>query len=162
DVLPLHAAVDDMVASMIGNPDALMWVARLRDEDITTYSHGVKVALYMIALGRHLGFPKEDLNKLGMIGMLADVGKTRVPAALLEAPGPHPPAEYASVQRARRRGPEAVRRRTVRPPEGERRRAQHRERVDGSGAPLRLAREGISSYGRIAAIADTFGARVTP
>src|SRR5690606_15539296 len=66
DVLPLHAAVEDMVASMIGNPDALMWVARLRDEDITTYSHGVKVALYMIALGRHLGFPKEDLNKLGM------------------------------------------------------------------------------------------------
>ena len=162
DVLPLHAAVDDMVASMIGNPDALMWVARLRDEDITTYSHGVKVALYMIALGRHLGFPKEDLNKLGMIGMLADVGKTRVPAALLEKPGMLTPDEYAIVKGHVGLGLEALGRSMVLPPEVEQGIAQHHERMDGSGYPLGLAGEAISIYGRIAAIADTFAALVTP
>jgi HD-GYP domain-containing protein (c-di-GMP phosphodiesterase class II) len=162
DVLRVHAAVDDMVASMIGNPDALMWVARLRDEDITTYSHGVKVALYMIALGRHLGFPKEDLNKLGMIGMLADVGKTRVPSALLEKPGMLTPDEYAIVKAHVGLGLEALGRSMSLPPEVEQGIAQHHERMDGSGYPLGLAGEAIGIHGRIAAIADTFAALITP
>ncbi len=76
-----------MVESMVSNPDAMMWIARLRDEDTITYSHGVRVSLYMVSLGRHLGFPKEQLGQLGMIGMLADVGKLNVARALLEKPG---------------------------------------------------------------------------
>ncbi|MFA7505027.1 MAG: HD-GYP domain-containing protein [Burkholderiaceae bacterium] len=162
DIVRVHAAVDDMVASMIGNPDALMWVARLRDEDINTYSHGVKVALYMIALGRHLGFPREDLNKLGMIGMLADVGKTRVPRALLEKPGMLTVEEYAIVKDHVGLGLEALGRSMVLPPEVEQGIAQHHERLDGSGYPLGLAGDAIGIHGRIAAIADTFAALVTP
>lgn len=162
DIARVHAAVDDMVSSMIGNPDALMWIARLRDEDINTYSHGVKVALYMIALGRHIGFPKEDLNKLGMIGMLADVGKTRVPRALLAKPGMLTPEEYAVVKDHVELGLEALGKSMVLPPEVEQGIAQHHERLDGSGYPRGLAGEDISIYGRIAAIADTFAALITP
>src|SRR5690606_25530620 len=162
DIVRLHAAVDDMVSSMIGNPDALMWVARLRDEDINTYSHGVKVALYMIALGRHVGFPKEDLNKLGMIGMLADVGKTRVPRALLEKPGMLTPEEYTVVKDHVGLGLEALGKSIVLPPEVEEGISQHHERLDGSGYPLGLAGEAIGIHGRIAAIADTFAALITP
>lgn len=162
DVLRVHAAVDDMVASMIGNPDALMWVARLRDEDINTYSHGVKVSLYMIALGRHLGFPKEDLNKLGMIGMLADVGKTRVPTALLEKPGMLTPDEYAIVKGHVGLGLEALGRSMSLPREVEEGIAQHHERLDGSGYPKGLSGDAIGIHGRIAAIADTFAALITP
>src|SRR5690606_18767048 len=149
DIVRVHAAVDDMVASMIGNPDALMWVARLRDEDINTYSHGVKVALYMIALGRHLGFPKEDLNKLGMIGMLADVGKTKVPRALLEKPGMLTAEEYAVVKGHVGLGLEALGRSIALPPEVEQGIAQHHERLDGSGYPLGLSGDAIGIHGRI-------------
>ncbi len=162
DIVRIHAVVDDMVSSMIGNPDALMWVARLRDEDIGTYSHGVKVALYMIALGRHVGFPKEDLNKLGMIGMLADVGKTLVPRALLEKPGMLTAEEYTVVKDHVGLGLEALGKSIVLPPEVEQGIAQHHERLDGSGYPQGLAGNAISIYGRIAAIADTFAALITP
>ena len=162
DIVRLHTAVDDMVSSMIGNPDALMWIARLRDEDINTYSHGVKVALYMIALGRHIGFPKEDLNRLGMIGMLADVGKTRVPRALLEKPGMLTTDEYTIVKDHVGLGLEALGKSIVLPPEVEEGISQHHERLDGSGYPLGLAGDAIGIHGRIAAIADTFAALITP
>ncbi|MEZ5728792.1 MAG: HD-GYP domain-containing protein [Burkholderiaceae bacterium] len=157
----LSGAVDDMVRSMLDNPDADV-VARLRDADESTYAHAVKVALYMVALGRHLGLPKEELAKLGMVGILADVGKTRVPRALLEKPGMLTDDEYAIVKEHVRLGIEALRESFEPDPEVEAGIAQHHERLDGSGYPRGLKGDEIGLFGRIAAIADSFAAMITP
>jgi HD-GYP domain-containing protein (c-di-GMP phosphodiesterase class II) len=154
-------AVTDMVGTMVQNPDALMWVARLKEDDAQVYDHGVKVAIYLIALGRHLGFPKDEMAYLGTIGLLADVGKTKVARSVLEKPGMLDPAEFTEVKRHVELGlkllkgsmklPEAV-------IEGI---SQHHERLDGSGYPLGLVGEQIGIYGRMAAIADSFAALVS-
>jgi putative nucleotidyltransferase with HDIG domain len=154
-------AVADMVGTMVQNPDALMWVARLREDDAQVYDHGVKVAIYLIALGRHLGFPKEEMAYLGTIGLLADVGKTKVSRGVLEKPGMLDPAEFNEVKRHVELGldllqttmnlPEAV-------IEGI---AQHHERLDGSGYPRGLSGDQIGIYGRMSAIADSFAALVS-
>ncbi len=161
-VAEVASAVDDMVASMIDNPDALMWVGRMRDEDINTYNHGVKVALYLIALGRQIGFPKKELSHLGLIGMLADVGKIKLPRALLDKPGMLAPAEYGLIKEHVRLGLDALREAGGLPNEVEQGIAQHHERLDGSGYPKGLKGNGISIYGRMAAIADSFAALITP
>ena len=157
----VQEVVTDMVDSMVDNPDALMWVARLRDEDASTYNHGVRVALYMIALGRHIGFPKEQLSYLGMIGMLADVGKIKLPRALLEKPGMLNPTEHSIVKEHVRLGLEALTQTGPLPPEVQEGIAQHHERLDGSGYPKGLAGDDIGIYGRIAGIADCFAAMIT-
>ncbi|MGC1441721.1 MAG: HD-GYP domain-containing protein [Burkholderiaceae bacterium] len=154
--------VDDIVQSMIDNPDAMMWVARMRDEDITTYGHAVKVALYMVALGRHMGFPKRELSNLGMIGLLADIGKTKLPKALLEKPGMLSPQEYTLVKEHVRLGLESLSKDGPLPPDILQGIAQHHERLDGSGYPKGLKGPEIGIYGRMAAIADTFSALITP
>ena len=161
-VAEVASAVDDMVASMVENPDALMWVGRMRDEDINTYNHGLKVALYLIALGRQLGFPRKELSHLGLIGMLADVGKIKLPRALLEKPGMLAPAEYGLIKEHVRLGLEALRGAGKLPTEVELGIAQHHERLDGSGYPKGLKGNEISIYGRMAAIADSFAALITP
>jgi HD-GYP domain-containing protein (c-di-GMP phosphodiesterase class II) len=161
-VAQVAAAVDNMVESMISNPDALMWVGRLREEDVNTYNHGVKVALYMISLGRHLGFPKEELSNLGMIGMLADVGKIKLPRALLDKPGMLAAGEFGLIKEHVRLGLEAIREGGSLPVAVEQGIAQHHERLDGTGYPNALKGDEISIYGRIAAIADSFAALITP
>jgi HD-GYP domain-containing protein (c-di-GMP phosphodiesterase class II) len=161
-VAEVASAVDDMVASMIDNPDALLWVSRLREEDVNTYNHGVKVALYLIALGRQLGFPKKELANLGMIGMLADVGKIKLPRALLDKPGMLAPSEYSLIKEHVRLGLDALREAGTLPPEVELGIAQHHERLDGSGYPKGLKGNDISVYGRMAAISDSFAALITP
>ena len=161
-VTEVASAVDDMVASMLDNPDALMWVGRMRDEDINTYNHGVKVALYLISLGRQLGFPKKELSHLGLIGMLADVGKIKLPRALLDKPGMLAPPEFRLVKEHVRLGLDALREAGTLPPEAELGIAQHHERLDGSGYPKGLKGDDISIYGRMAAIADSFAALITP
>lgn len=161
DVREVGDAIDDMVDSMVDNPDALMWVARLREESVETYQHGVKVSLYLIALGRHLGFPRRELSNLGMIGMLADVGKTRLPHALLEKPGMLSPAEYNVVKEHVRLGLEALLPSMALAPAIVQGIAQHHERLDGSGYPKGLKGDEIGIYGRMAAIADSFSALIT-
>jgi HD-GYP domain-containing protein (c-di-GMP phosphodiesterase class II) len=158
----VRGSVDQMVESMVSNPDALLWIARLREEHSSTYNHGVKVGLYMVALGRHLGFPRLELANLGLIGMLADVGKTRLPKALLEKPGMLTPAEFLIAKEHVRLGLDALRETGKLPPEVELGIAQHHERMDGSGYPKGLKGDEISIYGRMAGIADCFGALITP
>jgi HD-GYP domain-containing protein (c-di-GMP phosphodiesterase class II) len=161
-VAAVAAAVDDMVASMIDNPDALLWVGRLRTEDANPYTHGVKVALYLIALGRHLGFPKRELGLLGMIGMLADIGKVRLPRALLDKPGMLTSAEFGLIKEHVRLGIDALNEAGELPFEVELGIVQHHERLDGSGYPKGLKGNDISLYGRMAAIADSFAALIAP
>lgn len=161
DVQRVSTAVDGIVDSMIDNPDALMWVARLREESVQTYQHGVKVALYLVALGRHLGFPRAELSNLGMIGMLADVGKTRLPLALLEKPGMLTPAEYNIVKEHVRLGLDALSASMRLSPAIIEGIAQHHERLDGSGYPKGLRGDEIGLYGRMTAIADSFAALIT-
>jgi HD-GYP domain-containing protein (c-di-GMP phosphodiesterase class II) len=161
-IAEVAGAVDDMVASMIDNADALLWVGRLREEDVNTYNHGVKVALYLIALGRQLGFPKKELGELGMVGMLADVGKIKLPRALIDKPGMLTPSEYGLIKEHVRLGLDALREAGGLPEDVEHGIAQHHERLDGSGYPNGLKGNEISLYGRMAAIADSFGALITP
>ncbi len=155
-------AVDDMVSSMIDNPDALLWVGRLREEDVQRYNQGIKVALYLIALGRQLGFPKRELSQLGMVGMLSDVGKIRLSRALLEKPGMLTPSEFELIKEHVRLGLDALRDTHKLPTEVALGIAQHHERLDGSGYPEGLEGHEISLYGRMAAIADSFTALISP
>lgn len=161
DIAAVTTCVNDMVESMAANPDALMWVARLRDEDINTCHHGVKVSLYLIALGRHLGIPKAQLADLGLIGMLADVGKIKLPSTLLAKPGMLSPAEFELVKGHVRFGLDALDGLTGLSTAVLQGIAQHHERLDGSGYPNGLKSDQIGVYGRMTAIADSFSAMIT-
>ena len=160
DVQEFGRAVDEVADSMIDNPDALMWVARLDENERDATSHGLKVALYLIALGRHLGLPRRELAHLGTIGMLADIGKTLLPQALLEKSGMLTLPEHNVVKEHVRLGLEALHRDMRLARAVEEGIAQHHERLDGSGYPKGLRGDEIGVYGRMAAIADSFAALI--
>jgi hypothetical protein len=68
EVERVEEIVDDMVESIVRNPQALMWVAKLREQDITAYGHGLQVSVYLTSFGRHLGFPRAQLSHLAQVG----------------------------------------------------------------------------------------------
>ena len=119
------------------------------------------MALYLIALGRHIGFPRDDLVRLSQIGMLADVGMIQVPRSLLDKPGVLAPAEHDLVKQHVRLGVESLRKSMKLDSRIEQGILQHHERIDGSGYPNGLKGHEIGIFGRMAAIADCFAALVT-
>ena len=161
DLRDVDQVADDLVASMIETPDAMLWVARLRNEDQGAYQHCLKVAIHLVALGRHIGFPREDLVRLGLTGMLADVGKIQLPRALLEKPGMLTPGEHDVVKKHVQLGIDALRKSMTLDPSVEQGILQHHERIDGSGYPQGLEGKEIGIYGRMTAIADCFAALIT-
>ena len=158
EIARVEEVVDEMVESMVRNPDALMWVARLREQDITTYAHGLQVAVYLVAFGRHLGFPRAELAQLGTIGLLLDIGKIKLPRALLEKRGRLTPEEFETVKGHVNLGLEILAVTPNWPVEVLEGIAQHHERINGSGYPRALKGEQIGIFGRMAGIADCFAA----
>jgi len=161
DIQAVTPVVTVLVDSVVRNPAALMWSARMRDENQKTYLHGLKVAIYLMVLGRHLGFPKEQLSELGSIGLLLDIGMLKMPADLLEKPGELSPGETAQLIQHVAYSIQALEQGEPLPHDVARGIQEHHERIDGSGYPLGLVGGEISIYGRMAAIADTFAAMTT-
>jgi HD-GYP domain-containing protein (c-di-GMP phosphodiesterase class II) len=150
--------VDDMVESIVRNPDALMWVARLREQDISTYGHGLQVAVYLTAFGRHLGFPKSLLSVLAQIGLLLDIGKMRLPKTLLEKQGRLSGEEFDQVKEHVQHSLDILGETPNFAPDVIEGIGQHHERMNGSGYPKGLVGEEIGVLGRMAGIVDCFAA----
>jgi HD-GYP domain-containing protein (c-di-GMP phosphodiesterase class II) len=150
--------VDGMVESVLRNPDALVWLTKLKTRDSYTYDHGIDVAIYLLAFGRHLGYPKDDLNVLGIAGLMQDVGKIMLPRDLLEKKSQFTPQEYTFIQKhvfhsldilSKTPGVGTAVLETV---------AQHHERFDGSGYPAGLVNDEIQVFGAMSGIVDCFEA----
>jgi len=154
-------AVSGMVESIVRNPNALIWLTRLRDRDSHAYGHAIDVSIYLIAFGRHLGFPKYQLNHLGIAGLLLDVGKLHVPQELLSRRGMLTPKEFEIVKQHVDHSMDIVGSTGYMAMDVLDAVAQHHERLDGSGYPHALAGHDISLFGAMAGIVDTFEALIS-
>ncbi|HUJ00056.1 MAG TPA: HD-GYP domain-containing protein [Usitatibacter sp.] len=158
EVERVEEIVEDMVESIVRNPDALMWIARLREQDIGTYGHGLQVSVYLTAFGRHLGFPKSHLEILAQVGLLLDIGKIRLPKELLEKQGRLEPDEFEEVKEHVQHGLDILAQTPNFHPDVIQGIAQHHERMNGSGYPKGLMGDEIGVVGRMAGIVDCFAA----
>jgi putative nucleotidyltransferase with HDIG domain len=70
-------SVGTIVESMIRNPEAMRLVENIRKYDNASYQHAVEVCVLMIAFGRELHLPKDDLIELGIGGLLHDIGEVK-------------------------------------------------------------------------------------
>ena len=154
----VESVVEDLVDSILRNPEALQLIARLRESDEAAYGHALQMAVLIVSIGREIGFSREELSHLGQIGMLLDIGKLRVPPALLQKPGNLTPEEFDEVKRHVDRGIELIRASGKVHPKVLEGIHQHHERLDGSGYPRGLKDKQIGAFGRMAGIVDCFSA----
>ncbi|MFZ5512282.1 MAG: HD-GYP domain-containing protein, partial [Pseudomonadota bacterium] len=156
----VRAVVGQMVASMVRNPKAMMWFSRLRETDSYTYSHLIDASVYLIAFGRHLGFPEPVLQLLGLAGLMIDIGKLRVPSEVLHHPGELTPQQFEQVKEHVRHGIDMLHESDTVPGKALEIIARHHERWDGSGYPDGLVAEAIGIFGSMAGIVDVYTAMI--
>ena len=154
----VNEAVLGMVESAVSNADALIWLTKLKTKSSYTYDHGIDVAIYLLAFGRHLGFPKADLQLLGIGGLMQDIGKVMLPHELLEKSSELSAQEFAQVKGHVNQSLEILRATPGIPPRVLEIVAQHHERQDGTGYPRGLKGGEIGVFSSMAAIVDCFEA----
>ncbi|MBA5604370.1 HD-GYP domain-containing protein [Duganella sp. FT3S] len=152
------ALVEEIAASVMRNPQALVALSRLKTSDDYTYMHSVAVCAMMIALARQLGLSEQEVQACGEAGLLHDIGKMAIAPAILNKPGRLTDEEFSSVRTHPRAGYEML--------------AavggmsctvldvclHHHEKYDGSGYPSRLSGDAISLYARMGAVCDVYDA----
>ncbi|MBI4123865.1 MAG: HD domain-containing protein, partial [Betaproteobacteria bacterium] len=116
------------------------------------------VSIYMLVFARYLELAREELELLGLLGLLQDVGKTRLPAAIMEKQGPLTEEETAIARQHVEYSVEILKATPGLPERLPALAMLHHERQDGSGYPRGLKGDQIGLFGSIAAIADSFDA----
>ena len=151
-------AIKECVRSISANANAMFWMARIKNDDAYTAEHCLRVAIYAIAFARFIGLPEDDLEVVGLCGLLHDIGKLRVPHAILNKPGALTPEEMDEMRNHAEYGYELLQsHHTLEPIVADVSR-HHHERVDGNGYPHQLEEWQISRFARLISIVDAFDA----
>lgn len=151
-------AVKQCVDSVMANQDAMLWLGLLKDVDEYTARHSLNVGLLSIILGRAEGLSPVDLETLGLCGMLHDMGKSKVPLAILNKEGAFSDEEFEIMKSHTTLGFEILNEKSDVAAEAAIVAHSHHERLNGQGYPRALSAENISYFTRIVAIADAYDA----
>ncbi len=150
--------VEEISNSVFRNPAAVLSLARLKTHDDYSYMHSVAVCALMVSLARQLGQGDGDCREAGQAGLLHDLGKALMPAAILQKPGKLTDDEFAVIRTHPERG-HAI----LLDSSGVGEAAQevclhHHEKLDGSGYPHKQRGEQISLLARMGAVCDVYDA----
>ncbi len=157
DLGSIKESTGELVESMIRNPDAAFLLSQLKEMDSFTYTHSVDASILAILFGRHMGLTVAELNTLALGVLFLDIGKTRLPKAMLEKRGKLAPAEIMLLRKhvqfsliiLSAAGIDKDALIIV---------ANHHERFDGRGYPKRKREAEIPVFAKIASIVDFYDA----
>ncbi|PCI67739.1 MAG: phosphodiesterase [Gammaproteobacteria bacterium] len=155
DVAPL---VTNIFESVSRNSSALLCLTQIKNKDDYTYLHSVAVCALMIALGKQIDY-QGSFHKLGMAGLLHDIGKMAIPEDVLNKEGKLTKEEFDIVKNHPRRGYELLKEAKTDICDTARDVClHHHERVDGKGYPDGLTGKEISLEAKMGAICDVYDA----
>lgn len=124
--------------------------------DTGTARHSQTVGRYCDLMAREMGLTRDRVNRLGVAGVLHDIGKIGVADSILRKPGPLTDDEYDAMKKHPEIGArilggsglDDIREWIL----------AHHERPDGRGYPFGLAGDEIPLEARILAVADAYEA----
>ena len=128
-----------------------------RGRDHETIGHSCRVARLAVELAERIGLRGETLTAIEWGALLHDVGKTTVPAEILDKPGPLAAEEMAVIRQHPRQGYQMLKHLVFLGPALDIV-LSHHERWDGRGYPNGLAAERIPLSARVFAVVDTYDA----
>lgn len=150
------AAIADSIAEH-GLSD---WLTTVRRHHEGTYQHCLLVTGIAVDFGLSLGMGKTDIERLYSAAMFHDIGKAKIPLAVLDKPGRLDDAERALIQTHPAAGHEALQGSPGISPEILGAVRHHHELLDGSGYPDALCAESIPDLVRVLTISDIFAALI--
>lgn len=154
----LKQHVGECVDSIERNPSAMMWLTRIKHADQYTAEHCVNVGVLAMTLGRHLGVNRQQLELLGLSGVLHDVGKMKLDQEILFKTGRLSAEEFDHIKLHTVYGRELLLTDPMLPKEVVEATYGHHERMDGFGYPDRLPEKEIGFYARVISIVDAYDA----
>jgi putative nucleotidyltransferase with HDIG domain len=148
------------IVSEIESKGLADWIDVVRNHHSQTYQHCLLVTGIAVAFGQHLGLGPADRRRLSFAGLLHDVGKAKIPLAILEKTTPLNLDELVVMKKHAEFGADVLNGDAKLHPEMIDIVVHHHEYIDGSGYPHGLRDSEISDLVRVVTISDVFGALI--
>jgi HD-GYP domain-containing protein (c-di-GMP phosphodiesterase class II) len=161
DIKRLDTYIEGLVDSIIRNPAAAVWLARLKSKSSYAHRHCISCAILSSVMGRQLGLNRDELFQLALSGLLMDIGKLNLSEALLRKTTDLTRAERAEARSHIQLGLALLEDQPL-PVEVLSAVRHHHERFNGCGYPNQLTGTDIPLYARIAGIVDCYDAMTSP
>lgn len=157
---PAVSSASETVVGQVETQGLNAWIEIVRKHHSLTYQHCLLVTGLAVAFGQQIGVSRTDRRRLSMAAMLHDIGKARIPLAILEKAGPLDADEQALMKKHAELGHEVLKSTPGMAPEMLDMVLHHHELLDGSGYPHGLGAQEIPDLVRMITIADVFGALI--
>jgi len=144
------------VASIIRNPDAMIWVTKMRNASSPLYQHSINCTVWATVLGRHIGLSEKKLEALATGTLLFKIGLFMQPFAEDKITDFIQLRDHADYPQHVALALKYLTQSTNISNDVLNTIATHEERHDGSGHPKRLRGNEIPLLGRIAGLADHY------
>lgn len=154
----LKETVDGIVQKILNDDNVFMKLTGIRDIDNYTYLHSVDVCIYSVIAGKSMNLPDHELKDLGMGSILHDIGKCKIPMAILNKPARLTKSEFDIIKKHTELGYNIICRTPGISPTVANIALYHHEHWDGTGYPLGKSGKNIDKLSRIVAIADVYDA----
>ncbi|MDP4982834.1 HD-GYP domain-containing protein [Pseudoalteromonas tunicata] len=158
DLKPVVEITNSVIAEIFKNSSALACVINIRAKDQYLLEHSVSVSVLISIFARYLELDPQVTHQLAIGGFLHDIGKIKIPDAILNKPGKLTDEEFEVMKTHVNHSITAIAATPDIPAISLEIAAQHHEKLDGQGYPFQLSKNDISLYGRMIAICDIFDA----
>ncbi|MFU8877813.1 MAG: HD-GYP domain-containing protein [Wenzhouxiangellaceae bacterium] len=151
-------SVNGLADELEKNIAAMVWLTRIKHADQYTAQHCVNVAILSMGLATALEWQREQIELVGLAGMLHDLGKMKLDMNILNKPGRLTDQEYEHIKRHSRFGYSLLRADETIHPMIAQAVLEHHERPDGNGYPLGRKRENLQPMSALISVVDAYDA----
>jgi HD-GYP domain-containing protein (c-di-GMP phosphodiesterase class II) len=161
NIKKIKRVVQGIVDQILNEETSLIGLTTIRDYDEYTFTHSVNVCIFSVALGKRLGLGKVQLYDLGMAALFHDIGKSRVPAEVINKAGGLTDDEWrliaahpwlGALALFQTRGSQDLPYRAMVVAH------EHHMKTDLTGYPRPIRPRTMSMFSKIVAVADSFDA----
>jgi len=153
----MKETIDLVLDEYLADSNVVKRLIEVTTKDFSTSVHSVNVMLYCLRYARQCNFAYKDLKLFGLMGLLHDVGKVRLPNEILTAPRKLTEQEYEEIKKHPLYGWQILRQSKLNS-KIQVAALEHHERPDGSGYPNGLTSKRISPASKALAMADVYEA----
>ncbi len=147
-------------SSSMRNKAVTLIMSTLFEKNNREMEHSQRVSEICVKIATEMGLDKDSINRLRTVGLMHDIGKIGVNEDILNSKAILTQKEWIEVKKHSEIGYRILASSTDFADIAEDVYAHH-ERWDGSGYPRGLAKESISIFARIIAIADSYDAMIS-
>ncbi|MBM7693584.1 HD-GYP domain-containing protein (c-di-GMP phosphodiesterase class II) [Peribacillus deserti] len=158
DVAKVREIFLPLLERMLNTKFEIFYLHHYSTKEDYIYHHAIATGLICGYIAKALRYDDGEIMQIALAGCLSDCGMAKIPASIIDKKSSLSSSEFEEIKKHPAYGLKMVQHNTFLRDGVKFAIAQHHERLDGSGYPIRNKEQKLHPFSKIVAVADVFHA----